>query len=245
MSSSPGADAQLQRQPQPQDDPTNTNAVPGPSTYYTFPDQPPPPPPPIIVPTTIDPSTGLRVVPRLFEFCQVDDLITLIGMLFFARILAEKGPNHGCIAASMLGRLITHNDRIPLTPTSLTRFHSRAPPAISVRDYLLRIARYTNVEPVCLLILLHYVDKVCTRLPTFTISSLTVHRFVIAAVSVGSKALSDSFCTNGRYARVGGIGVTEMNLLEKEFCEAIDWRLTVRFFLTSRRILVYCLSVYW
>lgn len=54
---------------------------------------------------------------------------------------------------------MTHNDRIPLTPTGLTRFHSRAPPSINVRDYLLRIARYTNVEPCCLLILLPYVDK--------------------------------------------------------------------------------------
>ena len=160
----------------------------------------------------------------------------------------------------MLERLISHNDRIPLTPTSLTRFHSRAPPSINVPDYLLRIARYTNVESAVLLSLLPYVDKVCARLPTFTVSSLTVHRyvlvsslsfsrgsalaeprrrvglipwrwfsrFVIAGVSVGSKALSDSFCTNGRYARVGGVSVAEMNLLEKEFCEAIDWRLTVR-----------------
>lgn len=127
----------------------------------------------------------------------------------------------------MLDRLILHNDRIPLTPTSLTRFHSRAPPSITISSYLLRISRYTNVEPCCLLILLSYVDKVCARLSDFTISSLTVHRFVIAGVSVGSKALSDAFCTNGRYARVGGVSLTEMCLLEKEFCEAIDWRLTV------------------
>jgi hypothetical protein len=140
--------------------------------------------------------------------------------------------------ASMLDRLITHNDRIPLTPTSLTRFHSRAPPTINVLSYLLRIARYTNVEPCCLLILLPYVDKVCARLPTFTVSSLTVHRFIIAGISVGSKALSDAFCTNGRYARVGGVSIAEMNLLEKEFCEAIDWRLTVRqFFLSSLQAL--------
>lgn len=62
---------------------------------------------------------------------------------------------------------------------------------------------------------------------------MTVHRFIIAAISVGSKALSDAFCTNGRYARVGGISVVEMNLLEKEFCEALDWRLTVRVSLPS------------
>ncbi|KPV72359.1 uncharacterized protein RHOBADRAFT_18277, partial [Rhodotorula graminis WP1] len=160
---------------------------------------------PLIVPTVVA-VDGVREVPGAFEHCEVDDLITLI--------------------ASMLDKLREHNDRIPLTPNSLTRFHSRAPPNISVRDYLVRIAKFTNVEACCLLILLPYVDKVCARLPTFTVSSLTVHRFIIAAISVGSKALSDAFCTNGRYARVGGVSVVEMNLLEKEFCEALDWRLT-------------------
>ena len=127
----------------------------------------------------------------------------------------------------MLCRLIGHNDRLPVPPDGLTRFHSRAPPPIPLLDYLHRITKYTNVEPAVLLILLPYVDSVCARNNQFIISSLTVHRFLIAAVSVGSKALSDRFCTNGRYARVGGVSLGEMGLLEKEFCEAIDWRLTV------------------
>ncbi|GAA5986573.1 hypothetical protein JCM11641_003679 [Rhodosporidiobolus odoratus] len=160
---------------------------------------------PVLVKTLVGPD-GMREVPCAFEHCEVDDLIALIS--------------------SMLDRLIAHNDRIPLSPDSLTRFHSRAPPNITVRDYLVRIQRYTNVEPCCLLILLPYVDKVCAKMTDFTISSLTVHRFIIAAISVGSKALSDAFCTNSRYARVGGVSIVEMNLLEKEFCDALDWRLT-------------------
>lgn len=135
----------------------------------------------------------------------------------------------GSHLASMLNRLISHNDQIPLQPSYLTRFHSRAPPTISVRDYLLRITRYTNVPSPCLLILLLYVDRISEALPNFTISSLTVHRFIIAGVACSSKALSDSFCTNGRYARVGGVGGQEMNLLEREFLEKLDWRLTVSF----------------
>jgi len=129
--------------------------------------------------------------------------------------------------AQMLHRLIQHNDGIALTPISLTRFHSRAPPGISVVDYLSRITKFTNVEPCCLLILLHYVDRVSEKLPNFTITSLTVHRFVIAAVAAGSKALCDSFCTNGRYAKVGGVNLAEMNVLEKELLQILDWRLTV------------------
>ncbi|KAJ3089844.1 hypothetical protein HK102_005332 [Quaeritorhiza haematococci] len=36
--------------------------------------------------------------------------------------------------ADMLFRLTSYNDRIPLTSSNLTRFHSRAPPAISIAD---------------------------------------------------------------------------------------------------------------
>ena len=46
----------------------------------------------------------------------------------------------------MLNKLLEHNDQVVLTPSALTRFHSRAPPGISVLDYLKRIVKYTNLE---------------------------------------------------------------------------------------------------
>ncbi|KAI8987478.1 cyclin-domain-containing protein [Mycotypha africana] len=127
--------------------------------------------------------------------------------------------------ADMLGRLISHNDLIPLTPSNLTRFHSRTPPNISLSDYLRRIVKYTSVEKSCLLILLIYIDRVCELHPHFTVSSLTVHRFLITAVTVSSKALCDSYCTNSHYAKVGGISTQEINALELEFLALIDWHL--------------------
>ncbi|KAJ7755729.1 cyclin-domain-containing protein [Mycena maculata] len=129
------------------------------------------------------------------------------------------------LIADMLERLIAHNDLIPLLPESLTRFHSRSAPGITVLDYLRRIVRYTNVEKSCLLITLHYIDQICSRMPLFTLSTLTCHRFIIASITVSSKGLCDTFCTNSLYAKVGGISVTELNVLEREFLEKIDWRL--------------------
>ncbi|KAF9227282.1 cyclin-domain-containing protein [Gyrodon lividus] len=130
------------------------------------------------------------------------------------------------IEADMLDRLIAHNDRIPLLPESLTRFHSRTAPGISVLDYLRRIVKFTKVEKSCLLLTLHYVDQICARMPLFTLTSLTCHRFIIASITVCSKGLCDTFCTNSLYARVGGIPVSELNVLEREFLHMIDWRLT-------------------
>ncbi|KAI7862671.1 cyclin-domain-containing protein [Spinellus fusiger] len=128
--------------------------------------------------------------------------------------------------ADMLNRLIAHNDLIPLTPNTLTRFHSRTSPNITLSDYLCRIVKYTSVEKSCLLILLIYIDRMCDTHPHFTISSLTVHRFLITAVMVSSKALCDSYCTNSHYAKVGGVSTQELNALELEFLSLIDWRLS-------------------
>lgn len=144
-------------------------------------------------------------MPAAFEVAEIDYLALLI--------------------ANMLERLIAHNDKIPLLPESLTRFHSRTVPNISVLDYLRRIIKWTKVEKSCLLLTLHYVDQICARIPLFTLSSLTCHRFIISSITVCSKGLCDSFCTNALYARVGGIPVTELNVLEREFLRAIDWRL--------------------
>ncbi|KAF8971050.1 cyclin-domain-containing protein [Flammula alnicola] len=115
-------------------------------------------------------------IPANFEDAPVDDLIQLI--------------------ADMLERLMSHNDRIPLSP-------------------------YKS----CLLITLFNIDQICARIPLFTLSSLTCHRFVITSIAVSSKGLCDAFCPNNLYARVGGISVTELNVLEREFLSMIDWRL--------------------
>ncbi|KAF9559874.1 cyclin-domain-containing protein [Agrocybe pediades] len=136
------------------------------------------------------------------------------------------------LIADMLERLMAHNDRIPLSPEALTRFHSRSAPSISVLDYLRRIVKFTNVERSCLLITLLYIDQICARLPLFTLSSLTCHRFVITSITVSSKGLCDAFCPNNLYAKVGGISVTELNNLEREFLSMIDWRL-----MTTREVL--------
>lgn len=150
-------------------------------------------------------SSTRVTLPAAFEVAEIDYLALLI--------------------ANMLERLIAHNDKIPLLPESLTRFHSRTVPNISILDYLRRIIKWTKVEKSCLLLTLHYVDQICARIPLFTLSSLTCHRFIISSITVCSKGLCDSFCTNALYARVGGIPVTELNVLEREFLRAIDWRL--------------------
>lgn len=98
-------------------------------------------------------------------------------------------------------------------------------PAISVIEYLVRIVKYSSLEKPSLLAAVYYVDLLSRSYPIFTLSSLTVHRFLITAITVASKGLCDAFCINSHYAKVGGIGVAELNMLELELLKRIDWKI--------------------
>ncbi|KAL5376719.1 hypothetical protein DPSP01_010265 [Paraphaeosphaeria sporulosa] len=150
-------------------------------------------------------SEDLKVMPLKYETCDVKDL--------------------GVLVSDMLMELVRLNDDMPLRDGQLTRFHSRAPPAISVKDYLFRLIVHATLSPPILLSMVFYVDKLCSMYPAFTISSLTVHRFLITAATVAAKGLSDSFWTNSLYAKVGGVSLRELALLELEFLRKLDWRI--------------------
>lgn len=102
---------------------------------------------------------------------------------------------------------------------------SRTPPGISVLDYLNRLAKHATLTPPLLLSMVYYIDRLCLLYPAFTITTLTVHRFLITAATVAAKGLSDSFWNNATYARVGGIKIAELGLLELDFLYRVDWKI--------------------
>ena len=73
--------------------------------------------------------------------------------------------------------------------------------------------------------MVYYIDRLCALYSEFTINTLTVHRFLITAATVAAKGLSDSFWNNTTYARVGGVRVAELKLLELEFLYRVDWKI--------------------
>ncbi|TPX11000.1 uncharacterized protein E0L32_008037 [Thyridium curvatum] len=170
---------------------------------------------PSTAPMAQNPATGSKrarpaapapkVLPQRYELCSVEDIVILI--------------------AHMLGELIETNDPLALQSGNLTRFHSRTAPGISVLDYLNRLARHATLSPPLLLAMVYYIDRLCALYPDFTINTLTVHRFLITAATVAAKGLSDSFWNNSTYARVGGVKLAELRLLELEFLYRVDWKI--------------------
>ncbi|KAK4252049.1 cyclin-domain-containing protein [Corynascus novoguineensis] len=161
---------------------------------------------PSILAKRVKPDTApAKVLPLRYELCAVEDIVVLI--------------------AHMLGELIETNDTLALKSGHLTRFHSRTAPGISVLDYLHRLAKHATLTPPLLLSMVYYIDRLCALYPDFTINTLTVHRFLITAATVAAKGLSDAFWNNSTYARVGGVKVAELKLLELEFLHRVDWKI--------------------
>ncbi|CAK7263271.1 Pho80p cyclin [Sporothrix epigloea] len=150
-------------------------------------------------------AAPVKTLPEQYEFCKVEDMVVLI--------------------ANMLGELIETNDVLALKSGHLTRFHSRTPPGISVLDYLNRLAKHATLTPPLLLSMVYYIDRLCAMYSDFTINTLTVHRFLITAATVAAKGLSDSFWNNTTYARVGGVRVAELKMLELEFLYRLEWKI--------------------
>ncbi|KAG9236922.1 cyclin-domain-containing protein [Amylocarpus encephaloides] len=150
-------------------------------------------------------QANVKTLPRKYERCEVEDMVILV--------------------ADMISELIQTNDGLPLRSGVLTRFHSRTPPGISVLDYLQRLAKHATLSPPLLLSMVYYIDRLCSLYPAFTVTTLTIHRFLITAATVAAKGLSDSFWNNATYARVGGIKLAELGLLELEFLYRVDWKI--------------------
>ncbi|SCU79535.1 LANO_0A06612g1_1 [Lachancea nothofagi CBS 11611] len=149
------------------------------------------------------------ILPSNFSKCSRGDLVILISR--------------------MLSFLIQINDSaIKSEHNELTRFHSRVPPQISVYDYLMRLTRYSALEPAVLISSVYYIDLLSAIYPAFSLNSLTVHRFLLTATAVASKGLCDAFCTNTHYSKVGGVQCSELHVLENEFLKRVNYRILPR-----------------
>ncbi|CAO0796945.1 unnamed protein product [Mucor circinelloides] len=128
----------------------------------------------------------------------------------------------------LLQKITTANDSIQQKQTNYTCFHARSLPSIDINAYLLRILKYCPCANECFLSLLVYFDRMSqNKLDPLRIDSYNIHRLVIAGIMVSSKFFSDIFYTNTRYAKVGGLPVKELNILELEFLRINNYNIFI------------------
>lgn len=101
-------------------------------------------------------------------------------------------------------------------------FHSSRVPSISLWDYVRRFAKYSICSEECFIIAMVLMDRyVCkTKVP---ITLRNVHRLYITAMTLSVKLRDDSYYSNAYYASIGGVLNGELNVLELELLDTVQW----------------------
>jgi len=129
----------------------------------------------------------------------------------------ETGKAIVPVLACVLNQLCQRNDRLPINQKNVSKFHALRPPAISIKDYLTRIAKYAACSGECFVLALVYIDRIIQNNPTFIVNSLNIHRLLITGVMLAAKFYDDHYYNNAYFGKVGGVPCKEMNSLEVEF----------------------------
>eukprot|EP00009_Paramoeba_aestuarina_P014707 CAMPEP_0201524176 /NCGR_PEP_ID=MMETSP0161_2-20130828/21158_1 /ASSEMBLY_ACC=CAM_ASM_000251 /TAXON_ID=180227 /ORGANISM="Neoparamoeba aestuarina, Strain SoJaBio B1-5/56/2" /LENGTH=250 /DNA_ID=CAMNT_0047923467 /DNA_START=17 /DNA_END=769 /DNA_ORIENTATION=+ len=113
-------------------------------------------------------------------------------------------------------------------PFSLSSpFHAQKLPKITLSSYFFRIKKYCETEDPTLIVALIYLYRIIAKTDKTFINANTIHRLIMVSVVIATKFLDDFLQTNTFYARVGGISLSELNKLESEFLQILDFDLLV------------------
>jgi hypothetical protein len=130
-----------------------------------------------------------------------------------------------CIFKQLL-EINASNGLVVSDPSRITHFFTLVPPVISLPDYLDRISQHASCSIECYILSLIYVNRLIIR-HDLALTQNNVHRVILTSIMLAAKFQDDRYYDNRYYARLGGITLDELNLLEAEFIFGIGFDLFV------------------
>jgi len=106
-----------------------------------------------------------------------------------------------------------------------TVFDSTIAASVSPGAYMDRLRKLTEFEEAIFLVALTFIDRLCQCSVAARPTHFNIHRLILTALCVASKAASDRFLSNAAMASIGGLGLQELNKLERRLCTQLGWRL--------------------
>ena len=119
------------------------------------------------------------------------------------------------------------NYREILKKQSMMYFSANSIPNITIKDYLMRIQNYSEVEKSTLILSLILIDRMC-RKSGILLTHYNIHRILFSSVLVSIKYNEDSYFDNNFYSQIAGVKPNELKLLEYTFLEYNDFNIYVK-----------------
>ena len=128
--------------------------------------------------------------------------------------------------SSLFEKLIENNtSKLNNSIFNLKIFENEEIPTISINKYIERILKYTNCEENTLILSLIYLDKICLKNIKLTVYN--IHKFVFSSILVSIKFNEDKIYKNDYYAYIAGVSLKELNLMEDNFLQILDYQVFV------------------
>ena len=129
--------------------------------------------------------------------------------------------------SSLFEKLIENNtSKLNNSIFNLKIFENEEIPTISINKYIERIVKYTNCEENTLILSLIYLDKICLKNINLTVYN--IHKFVFSSILVSIKFNEDKIYKNDYYAYIAGVSLKELNLMEDNFLQILDYQVFVK-----------------
>ena len=106
-------------------------------------------------------------------------------------------------------------------------FSAHSIPNISIKDYLIRIQNYSQLEKSTLILSLILIDRMCKK-SNIVLTIYNIHRILFSSVLISIKFNEDSYYDNPFYAQIAGIKPEELKFLEYKFLELNDFNVFVK-----------------
>ena len=161
----------------------------------------------------------LRVThPRRFSFREVESFkykFELKRKKFINTKLLEEiaGAFNSIIKNEKINKTVDDDNVI---------FYLRKIPKVSIYDYLLKIEKFTKIEPDSLICALVYIDKLCNK-KNMNITKYNAHLLLSTAILIAGRQRKENFCSNYIYSKLAGIPIKRLALQEQTFKELIDY----------------------
>ena len=129
--------------------------------------------------------------------------------------------------SSLFEKLIENNtSKLNNSIFNLKIFETEEIPTISINKYIERIVKYTNCEENTLILSLIYLDKICLKNINLTVYN--IHKFVFSSILISIKFNEDKIYKNDYYAYIAGVSLKELNLMEDNFLQILDYQVFVK-----------------
>ena len=105
-------------------------------------------------------------------------------------------------------------------------FTTKMSPSISIKNYLLRLTKFTKMEESTMILILIYIDRICNY-NNIQLNYRNIFKLILASTLVAIKFNEDVHYSLEVYAKIGGVQPSELENLEFHFLILIKFALNV------------------